>query len=41
MSGAPAATGLGHADAVRSLLGAGPHLSMVGVIGTTLVALLR
>ncbi|MFJ7146927.1 ABC transporter permease [Streptomyces sp. NPDC100445] len=41
VSGTPAAMGLGHAGVVRSLLGAGLYLSLVGVIGTALGALLR
>ncbi|MBN0047170.1 ABC transporter permease [Streptomyces actuosus] len=41
VSGTPAAMSLGHAGVVRSLLGAGLYLGMVGVIGTALGALLR
>ncbi|WP_225813652.1 ABC transporter permease [Streptomyces spinosus] len=41
VSGTPAAMGLGHAGVVRSLLGAGLYLGLVGVIGTALGALLR
>ncbi|MFF7974616.1 ABC transporter permease [Streptomyces sp. NPDC007905] len=41
LSGTPAAMGLGHAGVVRSLLGAGLYLGLVGVIGTALGALLR
>ncbi len=41
VSGTPAALGPGHAGVVRSLLGAGLYLGLVGVIGTALGALLR
>ncbi|MFF4119576.1 ABC transporter permease [Streptomyces sp. NPDC001714] len=41
VSGTPAAMGLSHAGVVRSLLGAGLYLGLVGVIGTALGALLR
>jgi ABC-type transport system involved in multi-copper enzyme maturation permease subunit len=41
VDGTPAAMGLGHAGVVRSLLGAGLYLGLVGVIGTALGALLR
>ncbi|WP_326777913.1 ABC transporter permease [Streptomyces sp. NBC_01445] len=41
VSGTPAAMGLGHAGVVRSLLGAGLYLGLVGVIGTALGALMR
>ncbi|MES4889652.1 ABC transporter permease [Streptomyces sp. NPDC096012] len=41
VSGTPAAMGLGHAGVIRSLLGAGLYLGLVGVIGTALGALLR
>ncbi|MEU0966059.1 ABC transporter permease [Streptomyces sp. NPDC005917] len=41
VSGTPAAMGLGHAGVVRSLLGAGLYLGLVGVIGTALGAVLR
>ncbi|MER6465245.1 ABC transporter permease [Streptomyces sp. NPDC001228] len=41
VSGTPAAMGLGHAGVVRSLLGAGLYLGLVGVIGTALGTLLR
>ncbi|MFE0515252.1 ABC transporter permease [Streptomyces sp. NPDC058964] len=41
VSGTPAAMGLGHAGVVRSLLGAGLYLGLVGMIGTALGALLR
>ncbi|MGQ5638925.1 MULTISPECIES: ABC transporter permease [unclassified Streptomyces] len=41
LSGTPAAMGLGHAGVVRSLLGAGLYLGLVGVIGAALGALLR
>ncbi|MET7855389.1 ABC transporter permease [Streptomyces avermitilis] len=41
VSGTPAAMGLGHTGVVRSLLGAGLYLGLVGVIGTALGALLR
>lgn len=41
VSGTPAALGLGHAGVVRSLLGAGLYLGLVGVIGTALGVLLR
>ncbi|MFF4897861.1 ABC transporter permease [Streptomyces sp. NPDC001068] len=41
VAGTPAATGFGHAGVVRSLLGAGLYLGLVGVIGTALGALLR
>ncbi|GHE75544.1 ABC transporter permease [Streptomyces spiralis] len=41
VSGTPAAMGLGHAGVVRSLLGAGLYLGLVGVIGAALGALLR
>ncbi|MFF4761409.1 ABC transporter permease [Streptomyces sp. NPDC001292] len=41
VSGTPAAMGLGQAGVVRSLLGAGLYLGLVGVIGTALGALLR
>ncbi|MFE9312860.1 ABC transporter permease [Streptomyces sp. NPDC006706] len=41
VSGTPAAMGLGHAGVLRSLLGAGLYLGLVGVIGTALGALLR
>ncbi|MFE3162508.1 ABC transporter permease [Streptomyces sp. NPDC059224] len=41
VSGTPAAMGLWHAGVVRSLLGAGLYLGLVGVIGTALGALLR
>ncbi|WBO68412.1 ABC transporter permease [Streptomyces camelliae] len=41
VSGTPAALGLSHAGVLRSLLGAGLYLGLVGVIGTALGALLR
>jgi hypothetical protein len=41
VSGTPAAMGISHAGVVRSLLGAGLYLGLVGVIGTALGALLR
>ncbi|GAV37657.1 ABC transporter permease [Streptomyces acidiscabies] len=41
VSGTPAAMGLAHAGVVRSLLGAGLYLGLVGVIGIALGALLR
>ncbi|MET8563523.1 ABC transporter permease [Streptomyces flaveolus] len=41
VSGTPAALGPGHAGVVRSLLGAGLYLGLVGVIGTALGTLLR
>ncbi|MGW4567823.1 ABC transporter permease [Streptomyces sp. NPDC004561] len=41
VSGTPAALSLGDAGVVRSLLGAGLYLGLVGVIGTALGALLR
>ncbi|MEU2056132.1 ABC transporter permease [Streptomyces bungoensis] len=41
VTGTPAAMGLGHAGVVRSLLGAGLYLGLVGVIGVALGALLR
>ncbi|WP_075737206.1 hypothetical protein [Streptomyces acidiscabies] len=41
VSGTPAAMGLTHAGVVRSLLGAGLYLGLVGVIGIALGALLR
>lgn len=41
LSGTPAAMSLSDAGAVRSLLGAGLYLGLVGVIGTALGALLR
>ncbi|WP_445525864.1 ABC transporter permease [Streptomyces cyslabdanicus] len=41
VSGTPAAMSLGHAGVLRSLLGAGLYLGLVGVIGTALGALLR
>ncbi|MFF7981204.1 ABC transporter permease [Streptomyces sp. NPDC007901] len=41
VSGTPAAMGFTHAGVVRSLLGAGLYLGLVGVIGTALGALLR
>ncbi|MFE1293797.1 ABC transporter permease [Streptomyces sp. NPDC057413] len=41
VSGTPAAMGLGHSGVLRSLLGAGLYLGLVGVIGTALGALLR
>ena len=41
VSGTPAALDLTHAGVVRSLLGAGLYLGLVGVIGTALGALLR
>ncbi|WEO99453.1 ABC transporter permease [Streptomyces sp. FXJ1.172] len=41
VSGTPAAMGFSHAGVVRSLLGAGFYLGLVGVIGTALGALLR
>ncbi|MFJ8494477.1 ABC transporter permease [Streptomyces sp. NPDC094038] len=41
VSGTAAAMGLSHAGVVRSLLGAGLYLGLVGVIGTALGALLR
>ncbi|GAQ51862.1 ABC transporter permease [Streptomyces acidiscabies] len=41
VSGTPAAMGLTHTGAVRSLLGAGLYLGLVGVIGIALGALLR
>ncbi|MET7642941.1 ABC transporter permease [Streptomyces sp. NPDC005426] len=41
VSGTPAAMGLTHAGVVRSLLGAGLYLGLVGVIGTALGAMLR
>ncbi|MER7876354.1 ABC transporter permease [Streptomyces solisilvae] len=41
VSGTPAAMSLTHAGVVRSLLGAGLYLGLVGVIGTALGALLR
>ncbi|MFH8339085.1 ABC transporter permease [Streptomyces sp. AM6-12] len=41
VSGTPAAMGLGHAGVVRSLLGAGLYLGLVGVIGAALGMLLR
>jgi ABC-type transport system involved in multi-copper enzyme maturation permease subunit len=40
-SGTPAAMGFSHAGVVRSLLGAGLYLALVGVIGTALGSLLR
>ncbi|MFF8025397.1 ABC transporter permease [Streptomyces sp. NPDC007896] len=41
VSGTPAALTISHAGVVRSLLGAGLYLGLVGVIGTALGALLR
>ncbi|MEV6834611.1 ABC transporter permease [Streptomyces sp. NPDC051133] len=41
VAGTPAALDLSHAGVVRSLLGAGLYLGLVGVIGTALGALLR
>jgi ABC-2 type transport system permease protein len=41
VSGTPAAMTLSHAGAVRSLLGAGLYLGLVGVVGVALGALLR
>ncbi|AEM81935.1 ABC transporter permease [Streptomyces violaceusniger] len=41
VSGTPAAMSLTHTGVVRSLLGAGLYLGLVGVIGTALGALLR
>lgn len=41
VSGTPAAMGFSHPGVVRSLLGAGLYLGLVGVIGTALGALLR
>ncbi|MFJ9814194.1 ABC transporter permease [Streptomyces sp. NPDC101151] len=41
VTGTPAAMGLSHAGALRSLLGAGLYLALVGVLGTALGALLR
>jgi ABC-2 type transport system permease protein len=41
VSGTPAAMTLSHPDVVRSLLGAGLYLGLVGVIGVALGALLR
>ncbi|MEW1773691.1 ABC transporter permease [Streptomyces sp. NPDC086777] len=41
VSGTPAAMGFTHPGVVRSLLGAGLYLGLVGVIGTALGALLR
>ncbi|MEU6536933.1 ABC transporter permease [Streptomyces sp. NPDC047000] len=41
VDGTPAALGFSHAGVVRSLLGAGLYLGLVGVIGTALGALLR
>ncbi|MFB7739623.1 ABC transporter permease [Streptomyces sp. NPDC056112] len=41
VSGSPAAMSLGQAGVVRSLLGAGLYLGLVGVLGTALGALLR
>ncbi|MFG2969827.1 ABC transporter permease [Streptomyces sp. NPDC048288] len=41
VSGTPAAMDFSHAGVVRSLLGAGLYLGLVGVIGTALGALLR
>ncbi|MEV8034283.1 ABC transporter permease [Streptomyces sp. NPDC002742] len=41
VSGTPAALTMSHAGVVRSLLGAGLYLGLVGVIGTALGALLR
>ncbi|MEV0186009.1 ABC transporter permease [Streptomyces sp. NPDC050625] len=41
VSGTPAAMDFSHAGVVRSLLGAGLYLALVGVIGTALGALLR
>ncbi|WP_405670205.1 ABC transporter permease [Streptomyces sp. NBC_01530] len=41
VSGTPAAMGLTHEGVLRSLLGAGLYLGLVGVIGTALGALLR
>ncbi|KOV67598.1 ABC transporter permease [Streptomyces sp. MMG1121] len=41
VSGTPAGMGFSHAGVVRSLLGAGLYLGLVGVIGTALGALLR
>ncbi|MFE7973139.1 ABC transporter permease [Streptomyces shenzhenensis] len=41
VSGTPAAMDLSHAGVVRSLLGAGLYLGLVGVIGAALGALLR
>jgi ABC-type transport system involved in multi-copper enzyme maturation permease subunit len=41
VSGTPAALSLSHSGVVRSLLGAGLYLGLVGVIGTALGALLR
>ncbi|MFG2970250.1 ABC transporter permease [Streptomyces sp. NPDC048288] len=41
VSGTPAAMGFSHAGVVRSLLGAGLYLGLVGVIGTALGSLLR
>ena len=41
VSGTPAAMSLSHAGVVRSLLGAGLYLGLVGVIGAALGALLR
>ncbi|MFG2957959.1 ABC transporter permease [Streptomyces sp. NPDC048291] len=41
VSGTPAAMGFSHAGVIRSLLGAGLYLGLVGVIGTALGSLLR
>jgi hypothetical protein len=41
VSGTPAAMTLSHPDVVRSLLGAGLYLGLVGVLGVALGALLR
>ncbi|MGQ4406799.1 ABC transporter permease, partial [Streptomyces hayashii] len=41
VSGTPAAMSLSHAGVLRSLLGAGLYLGLVGVIGAALGALLR
>ncbi|MGW3664994.1 ABC transporter permease [Streptomyces sp. NPDC005141] len=41
VSGTPAALSMSHSGVVRSLLGAGLYLGLVGVIGTALGALLR
>lgn len=41
VSGTPAALTISHSGVVRSLLGAGLYLGLVGVIGTALGALLR
>ncbi|MFF4349031.1 ABC transporter permease [Streptomyces sp. NPDC001530] len=41
VSGTPAALSLSHSGVLRSLLGAGLYLGLVGVIGTALGALLR